>query len=236
MPTVLVSGANRGLGLEFVRQYLADQWHVIAVCRQPDLAEDLLRLTDSHEALQIHACDVSDFGAIDVLASALQGRPIDVLLNNAGLFGPKRKADNDYRQSFGQIDYAIMSEVLRVNALAPLKLAEALLENVVAGEQKKIITISSALGSIANTAPGLYAYRTSKAAANMVMATLARELEPRGVIVAVLNPGWVRTDMGGIDADLTVDESIRHLRQLIAGLDAEQSGAFLDHDGRRLPW
>ena len=236
MPSVLISGANRGLGLEFTRQYLDDNWRVIALCRDTDAAMDLSDLGATYATLEIFQCDVGDFEAIDEIAQGLRGRTIDVLLNNTGVFGPKRKADGDFRQSFGHIDFDILSDVLRVNTLAPLKIVEALVDNVLAGEQKKIVIITSKLGSIANTSPGLYAYRTSKAAVNMVMATLARELGPRGGIVAALNPGWVQTDMGGADANLTAAESIGRMRQVIAGLTIEQSGAFLDYDGSTIAW
>lgn len=236
MPGILISGANRGLGLEFTKQYLEDGWGVFALCRDREAATELSRLAEEHDGLEIIECDVSDFTALDRIAATLRGQPLDVLINNAGVFGPKRKADNDFRQSYGHIDYDIMAHVLRVNTLAPLKMVEALIDNVMAGEQKKIVTISSSLGSIAETMTGLYAYRASKAAVNMVMATLARELEPQGVIVAALNPGWVRTDMGGADADLAIDESIRSLRDLIAGLTMEQSGTFLNYDGAEIPW
>lgn len=236
MATVLVTGANRGLGLEFARQYIDDGWGVIATCRDPDSATQLRRLAAQHAGSEIRRLDVTDFDAIDALAAELQDRPIDVLINNAGVFGPKRSADGDFRQSFGSIDYEIMADILRVNTMAPLKMAEAFSEHVSASAQKKIVTISSRIGSIAEGDPGLYAYRTSKAAVNMAMATVARELESQGVIVSVFNPGWVRTDMGGSRASLEVDDSIRCLRKLIDELTIDDSGAFIDYDGRRIPW
>lgn len=236
MPTVLITGSNRGLGLEFVRQYLDEGWDVIATCRKPGTAESLHQLGERHEQLQVEQLDVGDFDAVDALAARLRSRAIDVLINNAGIFGPKREADGDYRQSFGQIDYGIMAEVLRINTLASLKVAEAFREHVEASRQKKLVTISSGLGSISETGTGLYAYRASKAAVNMVMATLANELRDRGVIVTVFNPGWVKTDMGGADASLEVEESISRLRSRIAALTTADSGAFLNHDGGRLPW
>ena len=236
MPGVLISGASRGLGLEFVRQYLDDNWSVVALCRDPGGATELQELSSTHDALDVLECDVTDFSAIDDVAAALEGRPLDVLVNNAGLFGPKREADGDFRQSFGHLDYDVVTEVLRVNTLAPLKLCETLVDNVTRSEQKKMVTISSALGSIANTDTGLYAYRTSKAAVNMAMATLARELAPRGAIVAVLNPGWVKTDMGGAHAALEIADSIRSLRRVIADLSPAQNGRFLDYDGSEIPW
>ncbi len=236
MATVLITGTNRGLGLEFVRQYLDAGWHVIATCRDPRAARDLRQLGGAHVSLDIHGLDVVDFAAIDALAANLHGVPIDVLINNAGVIGPQRRADGDFRQSFGQIDYDILDAVLRVNTMAPLKIAEAFCEHVASSEQKKIVTISSTLGSIAEGEPGHYAYRISKAAVNMAMATVARELEAAGVIVTLLNPGWVRTDMGGDAAPLDAGESVRSLRKLIAKLTPDDSGAFIDYDGRRIPW
>jgi len=236
MPTVMVTGSNRGLGLEFVRQYLDEGWEVIATCRKPGLAAALRQLGRQHERLQVETLDVGDFDAVDALATRLRSRAIDVLINNAGVFGPKRGADGDYRQAFGQIDYDIMTEVLRINMLAPLKVAEAFQEHVAASPQKKIITISSSLGSIAGASTGFYAYRASKAAVNMVMATLANDLRDKGVIVTVFNPGWVKTDMGGADAGLEAEDSISRLRGRIAALTDADSGAFLNYDGSRLPW
>ncbi len=236
MTTVLVTGANRGLGLEFVRQYLAEGCSVIAVCRDTGAADELGALSETHQALDVLEADVSDTSSIDALAGQLGDRPIDTLINNAGVFGPKRKADGDKRQTFGWIDYGIWLDVLRVNTLAPVKMAEALFENVKNSAQKKIVTISSQLGSISEGDAGLYAYRTSKAAVNMGMATVSREAEAGDVIVVVLNPGWVRTDMGGDAAVLSATDSVGDLRNRIAALSIEDSGTFIDHDGRRIPW
>lgn len=236
MSTVLISGASRGLGLEFARQYLEDGWHVIALCRNPDSAAQLRGLQRSSDFLTVIDCDVADFAAVEAVACRLDGRPIDVLLNNAGIFGPKRKANGDFRQSFGQIDYDIWSDVLRVNTLAVVKLCEALVDNVASSKQKKIVTLSSRIGSIGETHTGLYAYRSSKAAVNMAMATLAHELAPRRIIVASFSPGWVKTDMGGADALLDADDSVARLRALIAELTIHRSGAFLDYDGSTIPW
>ena len=236
MPTVLVTGANRGLGLEFSRQYLADGWDVIAVCRDPGSATALAALGSDNSRLRILGADLSDLGAIDGLAKGIGDRPVDLLINNAGVFGPKRRADGDYRQTFGQIDYDAWMDVLRINALAPLKLAESLFSNVMASDRKTIVTISSQLGSIGEGDSALYAYRTSKAAVNMAMATLSREAGAEGAIVVVFNPGWVRTDMGGDDAVLSAEDSVRSVRGQIESLTPADSGAFIDYDGRRIPW
>ena len=236
MPTTLVTGSNRGLGLEFVRQYLEAGWDVIATCRNPGSADQLQRLAGQFKTLEIVPLDVGDFDAVDRLASKLRSRSIDLLINNAGIFGPKRGADGDYRQSLGQIDYGIMSEVIRINTLAPLKMAEAFRHHVAASHEKKIVTISSGLASITETDSAQYAYRASKAAVNMIMATLANDLRGDGVIVAALNPGWVKTDMGGATATLEVEDSIRQLRNRIAALGTADSGAFINYNGKRLNW
>ncbi len=236
MPTILITGANRGLGLEFVRQYLGAGYDVIATCRKPEAAEELNALSGSGSSLEVVAMDMMDFASIEAAANAIGSRPIDILLNNAGVFGPKPKADGDMRQNFGQLDYQLWADILRVNTMAPLKMAETFLENVMAGSERKLITISSLVASITEGGPGLYIYRTSKTALNMAMATLARDLEGSNVIVALFNPGWVRTDMGGSAAVLGVEESIRSVRKVIAGLSVKDSGSFIDYDGRRLPW
>jgi NAD(P)-dependent dehydrogenase (short-subunit alcohol dehydrogenase family) len=180
--------------------------------------------------------DVADFGAIELLAGQLTGEPIDVLINNAGIYGPKVRAENDPRQQFGKMDYDIWSEVIRTNTMAPLKMAESFVEQVAASEQKKMVHISSTLGSMARTDGGVYAYRSSKAAGNMVMATLAKDVAPRGIVVLVICPGWVKTAMGGKHAPIEIPDSIRGMRRLIANAKIEQSGMFTHFDGEDLPW
>lgn len=236
MPTVLITGANRGLGLEFVRQYLADSWHVIAGCRDPQAADTLSELAGDHSRLRVVAIDVTDRESINRAAVELAGTPIDVLINNAGIFGPMQ-GDNDWRQNFGHIDYDIWHDVIAINTMGPVKMAEAFIDHVAGSEQKKIITISSSLGSIGDPERGMHlAYRTSKAAVNMAMATLADELASLGVIIGILDPGWCRTDMGGSGADYAPEDSVFRMRGVIADLNQETSGAFLRHDGYRHPW
>ncbi|MEM9531095.1 MAG: SDR family oxidoreductase [Pseudomonadota bacterium] len=232
--TVLITGANRGLGLEFCRQYLANGWTVIGACRQPDAATDLAALDAAN--LEILALDVAIEDAVTGLAEKLANRPLDILINNAGVFGPKPKAENDFRQSFGQLSYPLWAEVLRINTQAPVQLAESLLPNLKAGRHRKVITISSTEGSIASAPGGLYAYRTSKAAVNMAMALLAKDLAAENILVASINPGWVKTDMGGPQAVLEVEDSIRSVRRTIDQLTPENTGGFFDYDGSTLPW
>ncbi len=235
MSTLLVTGANRGIGLELVRQYASDNQRVIACCRNPDDAAELTALAQVHE-VTIQPLDVANFEAIDALVKAWDHGPIDILINNAGIFGPKVQAENDWRQSFGHMDYDVWAEVLRTNLMAPLKMAEAFAALVAASEHKKIVTISSAVSSIAETETGIYAYRTSKSAVNMAMATLANELRGQGIAVGLFCPGWVKTRMGGEGASVTPRQSIAGLRQRIEELNADQSPRLIRYNGDVIPW
>ena len=237
MPTALITGANRGLGYEFTRQYLGEDWHVIAACRRPAAAKALAELGKQFPRLRTVAIDVLDHATIDRAAEQYRDQPIDVLVNNAGIFGPSNADDGDQGQSFGHIDYEAWAEVLRVNTIGPMKMAEAFVGNVSASDQKKVVTISSGMGSIADTGTGgHFAYRTSKAAVNMAMATLADTLSPQGIIVVTLCPGWCRTDMGGKAAPNDPADSVARMRELIGRCTPEDSGTFIHHSGKRLPW
>ncbi len=231
MPSTLITGANRGLGFEFARQYLADGWQVYAACRDPASASELRRLAeDSDDKLRILAMDVTDPASIRAAATELDGQAIDLLLNNAGIIGPRG-------QTIGNIDYEAWAEVLAVNTMGPMRVSEAFVEHVASSDRKLIVTLTSGMGSIAdNTSGGSIVYRSSKAAVNMVMRSLAIDLAPRGITCVVVNPGWVRTDMGGPNASLEPSESISALRRLIATFGPEQSGKFFNHTGREYPW
>jgi NAD(P)-dependent dehydrogenase (short-subunit alcohol dehydrogenase family) len=235
MPTVLITGANRGIGLELATQYAAAGWRVFAACRDPATAE-VAALTRTRSQVVALALEVTNGESIAAAQRTTAGVAIDVLLNNAGVFGPKREAENDPGQSFGSVRYADFEEVMRVNALGPLRIAEAFVDQVVASEQRKIVTISSGLGSIAQTTGGYLAYRASKAAANMLMASLAAELRPRGVQTLALCPGWVRTRMGGASAPVTPAASANGIRARIDELNTSNSGRFLLYDGTPVPW
>ena len=231
MPSTLITGANRGLGLEFAKQYLADNWQVFAACRDPSSASDLRRIADgSGGKLQVLSMDVSDLANVRAAAVELKGKPIDLLLNNAGVGGPRG-------QTIGNIDYETWARVLDVNTLGPIRGAEAFVDNVAQSERKLIVTITSGMGSIGdNTSGGAFAYRSSKAAVNMVMRSLAIDLAPRGIKCVAVNPGWVQTDMGGQHARLTAAESVAAMRRLIDRLGPAQSGKFFNHDGREYAW
>jgi len=240
MPTVLVTGAGRGLGLELVRQYAAEGWTVLACARAPAKAAELALLAaGAGGRIELHALDLEDHAAIDALAACLAQRPIDVLLNSAGVMGRGSfGAEGLTFGRFGASDYADWGQVFRVNVMGPMKMSEAFVENVAASSQKKIVALSSIVGSIAgNRAGSLYAYRASKAALNAVMRSLSIDLlKSHGILVTPIHPGWVRTDMGGPRADLDAPQSVRGIRNVIAGLDAGGVGRFWMHDGSELPW
>ena len=233
--TVMVTGANRGLGLEFARQYAADGWRVLATYRNPAVAGELLELAEQ-DNVQAFKLDVSDFDAIAALAEELQDETIDVFLSNAGLFGPKPGAESDLRQSFGHIDYGIVRKVLTVNSLAPLKCAESFVEHIARSEQRKFVALSSIEGSISRAQRDLYAYRTSKAALNMVTRLLSGDLADRGITVVSICPGWVKTRMGGEFAKLELTPAIRDFRGLVARLTLEESGRFIESPGNPLAY
>lgn len=233
--TVMVTGANRGLGLEFARQYAADGWRVLATYRNPAAAGELLELA-GRDNVQAFRLDVSDFGAIAALAVQLQDETIDVFLSNAGLFGPKPGAESDLRQSFGHIDYGIIRNVLTVNALAPLKCAESFVEHIARSEQRKFVALSSIEGSISRAQRDLYAYRPSKAALNMVTRLLSGDLADRGITVVSICPGWVKTRMGGEFAKLELTPAIRDFRGLVARLSLDDSGKFIESPGNPLAY
>ena len=237
MPTVLITGANRGLGLEFARQYAADGWKVIACCRNPESADDLASLAAGNSDVTIEKLDVVDHAAIETLGKKYAGVPIDVLLNNAGIIGPLPIAENIERQHFGSMEYDVWEDVLRVNTFAPVKMAEVFLENVAASEQKKIVTISSTVGSITEMAiPGL-AYASSKTALNRVMTIIAGQVKDRGIIVAMYCPGYVKTRMDAFGyAMVEIPDSIAALRPMIDDLTIEQTGSYTGHDGRTIGW
>ena len=240
MPTVLVTGAARGLGLELVRQYAADGWTVLACARSPGRAADLAALADGPGGrVELHALDLDDHGSIEALAAALTGRPIDVLLNSAGTMGQGSfAADGIAFGRFGTSDFNDWGQVFRVNVMGPMKMAEAFVGHVAASEQKRVVALTSVVGSIArNTVGSLYAYRASKAALNAVMRSLSIDLgKSHGILAAPIHPGWVRTDMGGARADIDAATSVAGIRNVIAGLDAGRAGRFWMYDGSELPW
>ena len=240
MPTVLVTGAGRGLGLEFAKQYAADGWQVIATVRDPSRAVALVELARSNvDRIEVLPLDLLDHASIDALAARLGARAIDVLLNSAGTMGRGSFAEQGLSfGKFGSSDFADWEQVFRVNAFAPMKMAEAFVAHVARSQQKKIVALTSIVGSIAkNQIGGLYAYRASKAALNAIMHSLAIDLGRKYQIVAApIHPGWARTEMGGPRADIDAATSVAGIRTVIAGLDKEKAGRYWMYDGSELPW
>lgn len=232
MHTVLITGANRGLGLEFCRQYAAADYQVIAACRNnPGKAEQLTALAKQYPQIQIETLDVADFNQIDALATKLSDRKIDVLLNNAGVYGDQAS------RGFGQLDYQAWASVLAVNVMAPLKLAEAFLPQVQRSDKRLIVALSSLMGSMTdNTSGGSILYRSSKAGLNAALKSLSIDLRPTAVGVLILHPGWVRTDMGGPNGLIDAEESVSGMRRVIDNFSLADSGRFVKYDGSALPW
>ena len=234
MSSVFITGANRGIGLEFVRQYAADGWRVIATCRDPDVAVDLARIAEeSNGRVERHPLEVTDASSVAAIAEALASESIDVLINNAGMGFPTKPPHD----SFGNTDYARWKETLDVNVLGVMRVAEALAEQVARSERKLLVTISSGMGSITNaSSDGETCYRTSKAAVNMLTKLIAGYVADRRITVAAIGPGWVRTDMGGPNATFGVEESVSLVRKVIEGLTLADSGSYFDNQGQSVPW
>jgi NAD(P)-dependent dehydrogenase (short-subunit alcohol dehydrogenase family) len=231
MFTVLITGANRGLGLEFTRQYAAQGWRVLACCREPETAHALQGIAAAHPQVTLYRLDVADFAQIDHLAQTLQDQAIDVLLSNAGVYGDKQ----DY--AFGQLDYAVWEQTLRINTLAPVKLAEAFLPQLQKSQKRLLVPVSSLMASLAdNSSGGSLCYRSSKAALNAAMKSLAIDLRPQQIGVLILHPGWVKTDMGGIHAPTMPEESVAGMCRVIDHFTLEKSGHFINFRGETLPW
>ncbi len=232
MHTVLITGANRGIGLEFCRQYAAEGWRVLACSRDPGKADALAKLAALYPGLiALHTLDVADHAQIGRLAQELGGESIDLLINNAGVY-----PDSD-TLGFGHTDYAEWLQAFRINTMAPLKMAETFAPHLARGKQKVIVAITSKMGSIAdNAGGGSYLYRSSKAALNMVVKSLAIDLKPGGIIAVVFHPGWVQTDMGGPDAMISAAQSVSGMRQMISRLASADSGKFFGYDGQEILW
>jgi len=223
-PTVLVTGANRGIGLEYARQFAAKGYEVIGTARDPSDAKEL-----SAVAQRVEQLDVADAASVAALARRLEGVAIDILVNNAGIFD-RRDVTVD------KVDFAVMERTFAVNTLGPLRVVQALLPNLREGKRKTIVNMSSQLGSIENSNGRWYAYRASKAALNQVNKVLSAELGPDGFTCVVLHPGWVQTDMGGSNATYTPQQSVSGLIAVIEKLKPSDNGRFFDFKGEPIPW
>jgi NAD(P)-dependent dehydrogenase (short-subunit alcohol dehydrogenase family) len=227
MPTILVTSSNRGIGHEFVRQYAADGWRVIAACRHPEAVGDELRALGGE--VRPIAMDVTDLASVEAVAREDDG-PIDLLINSAGIIGQRDDGP-------GNVNYAEWARVLDINTLGPVRVLDAFADRLAAGGGGKAMTLTSGMGSIGDVGSGYsMMYRVSKAAVNMAMRARALQLAPRGVVVAVINPGFVRTDMGGAGASISPEESVTAMRRIIDALTPEQAGTFLNWRGGTYPW
>ncbi len=252
--TVLITGSSRGIGLEFARQYAGLGWRVIATCRNPPGARELQAIAAANSRVSVERMDITDAGTIAAVAAKYRGEPIDILINNAAHLGPRD------RQQFGRLDWALFEESFAVNAIGPMRVTEAFIDNVAASRGKRIVTLSSVAGSVGLLTPpaNLYQYRSSKAALNLLMRNLALELAPRGILVGLYNPGLVDTrgilalEPGEAPPDefaplmplirsgelklIRPEESVGAMIALTAGLTPERSGVFLNYDGSTMPW
>lgn len=230
MSTILITGANRGIGLALTEAYAARGDFVIATVRDPVTVEALAALVAHFpDRIEVHALEVTDPASIAGLAHRLAGRPIDVLINNAGVIGPDRQSSLD-------MDFDGWLDTFRVNTMAPLAVAQALLPNLRLADHARILTISSAMGSMAFSASDRVAYRTSKAAVNKAMQCLATDLTDEDIAVAVCHPGWVRTEMGGAEADITPEMSAAGISRIIDQMGLARAPVFHVWDGGTLPW
>lgn len=232
MNSILITGSNRGLGLEWVRQYAGEGWRVFATCRFPEQAGELQALVDRSKHVTLHRLDVTQSDQLAALRKELNDEPVDVLINNAGVYYEQWAQD-----PLGSINYDNWQHTLAVNTLGPMRVSETLIKNVARSSKKLIVSITSHMGSISDIRNGNdYAYRSSKAALNAAMKGLSIEVREQGVGVLLLHPGWVRTRMGGDSAPLSTQQSVTALRQLVDHFTLSQSGAFLRYDGTVMPW
>ena len=242
-PTVLITGANRGLGFEFARQYAAAGWNVIATARKPEAADDLQALARENSRVTIEQLDVLDLDMIDALAEKYAGRSIDILLNNAGISGSPMPG-----QMFRKLDYALFDDLMQTNARGPLKMSEAFLKHVQDSNRKKIVVVSSKAGLFSefdSGARGTYFYRASKAAVNMLMLQVAEDVKRRGITVVMLNPGLVDTQHmlaelnEKMNLGLTlvpIEDSISGMRAVIDQVSLDESGSLHQWNGKQLDY
>jgi NAD(P)-dependent dehydrogenase (short-subunit alcohol dehydrogenase family) len=240
-PTVLITGSNRGIGLALVAEFANQGWNVIATCRKPATASELKALAQANPKIRIEALDVTDVAAMQRLAKDYEGIPIDVLFHNAAILGSRADVGNELQQ-FGRLDEEMFEQVMKTNVYGPLKLSEIFADHVAASGQKKIIGVTSGLGSLTlmGRMSRFYYYQMSKSALNMGFRALRNDLRPRGVTVAILAPGVVDTELlaesGYTGKSLTPAESAAGLYKLVAALDIEDKGVPLNVDGKPIPW
>ena len=227
---ILITGTNRGIGLEFVKHYLKNNEKVIATYRNKNSAKDLLELKNTTSNLSLVELDVSNPNSINEFSSKITDQSIDTFINNAGVFGPRNT-------KFGNFNAKEWLDVFNINTIAPLLITQKILKNLRLGKNKKLIFISSKVGSIEeNTGGGMYIYRSSKTALNQVIKSLSIDFKDENFIVAALHPGWVQTDMGGPNALIDKKTSVKGMTRVIDSLILKNSGRFYNYDGSSIPW
>jgi len=232
MRTTLITGANRGIGLEFSKQFAVDGWRILACCRYPEKSDALNKLAVMYpDQITVHTLDVANHEQINRLAQTLASKSIDLLINNAGVY------PDPMGYSFGDTDYEAWAQAFLINTMAPLRMAEEFADHIKRGNQKIIVTITSKMGSVAdNNRGGSYIYRSSKSAVNMVVKSLAIDLKSIGITAVLIHPGWVRTDMGGPDGLISTKQSVSGMRNIISQISLADSGKFFAYDGQIIPW
>jgi len=228
---VLITGASRGIGLEMVKYCMEQNWRVFACCRHPQQADSLLSVAKlANGRVSVHVADMNELATIQALAYELRNEAIDILINNAGIYGSDKN-------SFGNVDVQSWLNTFQVNSIAPSKVSEALIEHLRMGDKKIIACMSSKMGSMDdNGSGGSYIYRSSKAALNAVVKSMSIDLKHDGIKCVALHPGWVKTEMGGPDAEITTRECVTGLFNILLALKAKDSGRFIDIDGKDIPW
>ncbi|MDH5300393.1 MAG: SDR family oxidoreductase [Gammaproteobacteria bacterium] len=228
---VLITGTSRGIGLEMVKQAVRKQWRVFACVRDPHTPQKLFEVARMSGGLvSVHLLDVADPAQIQALAYELKHEPLDILINNAGTYGPDE-------QEFGTLDVQSWLDTFSINTIAPLKIAETLHANLSRGQRKLIVNLTSKMGSIDdNHSGGCYAYRSSKCALNMIMKSMAIDLAPQGFTCVNLHPGWVKTEMGGPHAEITTAQSVKAMFDILDNVTHADNGKYYDIDGSLIPW
>ena len=230
MATILVTGANRGIGLEFVKHYLDRGEQVIGTYRDIVSSDKLIQMGEVYDSLKTLTLDVSSDESLKYFSDQLGDIPIDIFINNAGVYGPRNS-------TFNNVDEKNWIPVLRINAIAPLILTQLIIENLRRSSVKKLIYITSKMGSIDdNKGGGSYVYRSSKTTLNAVVKNISIDLDREGMLVTLLHPGWVRTDMGGPNGLIDTNTSVSGMIKVIDGLEQSLSGSFFNYDGTEIPW
>ncbi len=233
---ILITGANRGIGLEMVKYSMEQGWRVFACCRNPrgadqHGADSLFNIAKlSNGQISVHIADMMELSTLQALSYELRNDPIDLLINNAGIYGSDKN-------NFGAVDVTSWLQAFQVNSIAPLKMVEAFSEQLLMGNRKLVACMSSKMGSMADNGYGnSYIYRSSKAALNAVVKSLSIDLQKQGIISVALHPGWVKTDMGGVNAEISTRQCVEQLFSNLAELTIKDSGRFIDIDGSDIPW